>query len=143
MTPKPYMRKAQYYETDQMAIIHHSNYIRWFEEARIDWLEQLGIPFESIEAAGIGVPVLAASCEYVSMVRFAETVSIHLTLVQYTGTRMTVAYQIMDAATGALRTTGQTRHCFLGQNGRPVSLKKAGPQFHEVMLGQLAAPENA
>ena len=38
---KPYEYKAQYYETDQMGIIHHSNYIRWLESARIDYLEQL------------------------------------------------------------------------------------------------------
>ena len=48
MTPVPYLRKDQYYETDQMAIIHHSTYIRWFEEARIHRLDQLGIPSESI-----------------------------------------------------------------------------------------------
>ena len=39
----PYEHKAQYYETDKMGIIHHSNYIRWFEEARIDYMEQAGI----------------------------------------------------------------------------------------------------
>ena len=36
--------KAQYYETDQMGIIHHSNYIRWFEEARVGFLEEIGYP---------------------------------------------------------------------------------------------------
>ena len=39
---KAYQHKVQYYETDKMGITHHSNYIRWMEEARIDFLEQLG-----------------------------------------------------------------------------------------------------
>ena len=39
---KDYIHKVQYYETDKMAIVHHSNYIRWFEEARVDWLTQIG-----------------------------------------------------------------------------------------------------
>ena len=44
-----YKHKVQYYETDQMGIVHHSNYIRWFEEARIDFLEKIG----DIEVSGI------------------------------------------------------------------------------------------
>jgi len=39
----PYYRQAKYYETDQMAVVHHSNYIRWFEEARVDYLEKIGL----------------------------------------------------------------------------------------------------
>ena len=54
----PYIHKVQYYETDQMGIVHHSNYIRWFEEARIDLLEQLGIGYDMIEKEGIISPVI-------------------------------------------------------------------------------------
>ena len=42
-------RTAKYYETDQMGIVHHSNYIRWFEEARIDLMDQLGLPYRKME----------------------------------------------------------------------------------------------
>ena len=45
-----YQRKVQYYETDQMGIVHHSNYIRWFEEARIDLMEQMGLGYEKMES---------------------------------------------------------------------------------------------
>lgn len=50
---KDYVRKVQYYETDRMGIVHHSNYIRWMEEARTDVLEQIGLPYDKIERAGI------------------------------------------------------------------------------------------
>ena len=53
MKLKAYEHKTQYYETDQMGIIHHSNYIRWFEEARTDLLRQMGIGYEEMEARGI------------------------------------------------------------------------------------------
>ena len=43
---KPYEHKAHYYETDKMGIVHHSNHIRWMEEARMDLLEQLGYSFQ-------------------------------------------------------------------------------------------------
>ena len=53
-----YDHKVQYYETDGMGIVHHSNYIRWFEEARVDLLEQLGFGYDRIEEAGYSGPVL-------------------------------------------------------------------------------------
>ena len=40
---KGYEHQAQYYETDQMGIIHHSNYIRWFESARIWYMNEIGV----------------------------------------------------------------------------------------------------
>ena len=53
-----YQHKVQYYETDQMGMVHHSNYIRWFEEARVDYLEQIGLPYHMIEAGGILSPAV-------------------------------------------------------------------------------------
>ena len=47
-----YTHRVQYYETDQMGIVHHSNYIRWFEEARIDWMRHCGISYREMEKTG-------------------------------------------------------------------------------------------
>ena len=131
MTLKPYIRKPFYYETDQMAIVHHSNYIRWYEEARVYALEQMGAPIEALEQAGITIPVLSVTSEYHTMVRFGETVRLEMALTKYTGSRMEVAYRLYDQATGVLRNTGTTGHCFL-KGVRPVSLKRAAPEFHEI-----------
>lgn len=54
---KPYIHVAQYYETDQMKIIHHSNYIRWFESASETSLDQVGANYAKLEANGIVSPV--------------------------------------------------------------------------------------
>ena len=48
----PYLHKVQYYETDQMGFVHHANYLRWFEEARLDFLEQIGLPYPMMEEKG-------------------------------------------------------------------------------------------
>ena len=53
------LHKVQYYETDQMGVVHHSNYIRWFEEARAEWMEAVGLPYAQLEAEGIASPVLS------------------------------------------------------------------------------------
>lgn len=130
---KPLRRKANYYETDQMGIIHHSNYIRWFEEARVDFMEQAGFGYGKAVEHGIDFAVLGVDCEYKSMVRFGEEVLIHTGISSITPSRMTVFYRIEDAATGEVRTTGHTRHCYFDNaRQRPVSLKKVLPELYEL-----------
>ena len=43
-----YYRKAQYHETDQMGIIHHSNYVKWMEEARIGYMSRMGFSYKKV-----------------------------------------------------------------------------------------------
>lgn len=127
----PYKHKTQFYETDQMGIIHHSNYIKWFEEARIDFMEQIGFGYHKAIEAGIDFAVLGVSCEYKSMVRFGETVQIHAYISEITPARMTVQYQVFGADSETLYTTGETRHCYVrSRDKRPVSLKKELPELY-------------
>ena len=67
-----YRHRVQYYETDQMKVVHHSNYIRWFEEARTDFLEKSGFSYAWMEEQGIIIPVLSVSAEYKAMVHYGE-----------------------------------------------------------------------
>ncbi len=125
---------VQYYETDQMAIVHHSNYIRWFESARIAFLSANGIPYDKMETAGIISPVLTVNCQYRQMTRYGETVSITPILKSYNGVRYVVTYEIRNKETGVLNAVGETSHCFLTKEGKIVSLKKALPETHAVLM---------
>lgn len=129
-----YEHVAQYYETDMMGVIHHSNYIRWFEEARVDLLGKLGMPYKDMEAQGIIIPVLSASAEYKSMVRYGDTVYITPKLTSLTAVRMTMEYQVIDKITGEIRTIGSTSHAFLNRNLKPVALKKANRAIYDMLL---------
>lgn len=131
---KPYEHKTQYYETDQMGIIHHSNYIRWFESARIDFMSQAGVDYAAMEQEGIISPVLTVSCEYKSMVHFGDVVLIEPVICSYNGIKLCLSYTVRDKETGEIRTIGESSHCFLNREGRPVSLKKTAPSFHEAFL---------
>jgi acyl-CoA thioester hydrolase len=134
----PLIRKANYYETDQMGIIHHSNYIRWFEEARVDFMEQVGFGYSESVLKGIDFALTGLSCEYKSMVRFGETVAVNASITELTNSRMHVSYEVRDAESGELRTTGETRHCFFdSERKRPVSLKKKLPELYELFLGTM------
>lgn len=132
-----YRRKVQYYETDQMKIVHHSNYIRWFEEARIDYMEQLGMSYTEMEERGIISPVLAVESEYIRMVHFGDTVSIRARIKEYNGIKLAISYEVTDEVTGMVHCRGLTRHCFLNEKGRPISLKRDQPDYHEKFMDAL------
>lgn len=131
---RDYIHKVQYYETDKMAIVHHSNYIRWFEEARVDWLIQIGYPMEKVEKEGVLIPVMSVTCNYHSMVRFGDNVIVRLKVDKFNGIKMEIAYEIIDEKTGELRTTGSSSHCFIDNEGKLLSLKKSRPAMYEKFL---------
>ncbi|MBO5303488.1 MAG: acyl-CoA thioesterase [Lachnospiraceae bacterium] len=126
---KPYEHRAKYYETDQMGIIHHSNYIRWMEEARMDMMEQIGLSYKGMEEMEIISPVLSVSCEYKSMVHFDDTVVIETKITEYNGIKLKIEYRMTDKKTGELRTVANSEHCFLNRSGKPISLKRSYPEL--------------
>ena len=133
---KPYQHLAKYYETDQMGIIHHSNYIRWFEEARIDYMNQIGLTYKKMEDEGIISPVLEVNCQYLNMMYFDDLATIKVSVTDYTGVRFAFKYEIYNQ-NNKLCTTGTSRHCFMTRDGRPVSLKRAKPEFDQLFKNVL------
>ena len=127
-------RKINYYETDRMGVVHHSNYIRFLEEARCAWLEYIGLPFSTLEENGITIPVLGVNCEYKYHVTFNDTILIHLTIKDYTGVRMTVSYTVTDKNTGHIVLLGETKHCFTNRDLKPINLKKYNQDFSDKFL---------
>ena len=129
---RKYKHIVQYYETDRMGITHHSNYVRWAEEARCDMLEQMGLGYDQMEAEGVLSPVLSVQCEYKSMTRFPDEVSISCRLVRYTGVRFDIEYEIRDLKTGTLRTLCKSSHCFIDETGKPISLRRRFPAWDKL-----------
>lgn len=140
MDLKPYSRQVHYYETDQMGVVHHSNYIRWFEESRLHHLEQLGISYRQLEEDGVIIPVVDISCRYLVSAKYADTLLIRPILTQYTGVRMQYRYEITFRDSGTVAATGTSTHCFLDTNHRPISLKRKMPELHQ-LLSSLVVPE--
>ena len=130
----PYLHKVQFYETDGMSIVHHGNHILWMEEARSDFLDQLGWGYEKAVEAGIDFAVYSVSCAYKSMTRYGETVAITVTVNKLQLTKLELGYRIVDSVTGQLRAEGTSVHFFYDRaNGRPVSLKKALPEVYTLL----------
>ena len=131
-----YSRKVHYHETDQMGVVHHANYPKWMEEARVAFLDQLGVSYRAMEAAGVFSPVVSLSVEYKRPARFDDEVEVQLAIAKYTGVRLEVGYTFFNRTRNELCATAASAHCFV-QGGRVVSLQRALPDAHERLLACL------
>ncbi|MCH5339173.1 MAG: acyl-CoA thioesterase [Acetatifactor sp.] len=129
---KTYEHVVQYYETDKMGITHHSNYIRWMEEARVDFLAQIGWDFAKLEAMGIVSPVVAVECHYKATTTFPETIRIFVSVEEFKGVKLKLNYKMLNGE-GKVVNEGKSEHCFLDSNGIPVRLNKDYPEFYQAL----------
>ena len=125
-----YERKINYYETDKMGIVHHSNYIRFFEEARCELLEKNDLPYDLMESNGIMSPVLSVSCKYKQHVTFGDIIKVCTYIKEFSGVKFTVAYEIYNKKTTQLCVVGESNHCFTDSNLKPLNLKKHHPNVY-------------
>ena len=132
-----YKHKVKYYETDKMGITHHSNYIRWMEEARIDWLERIGWGFDKLEDMGMISPVVDIRCKYINSTIFNDVVEIKVKLKEYKGVKLVVSYEMTNTKTGELVAQGESKHCFTTTEGRPIVIKKQYPEFDKALQDAL------
>lgn len=135
---KPYERKVMYYETDQMGIVNHANYVHWFEEARIDYMQQCGITYTTVEERGIIIPVLGVNIEYKKSVFFGDTILITEWLTKFSQVKFEIYYEIVNKETGEVCATGTTSHCFLDKDLNPVRLKKDYTDIYEAFKEKAA-----
>ena len=129
---KLYHHKVHYYETDRMGITHHSNYVRWMEESRIDFLEQIGWKYEKLEEMGIISPVTAIECKYKSPTTFADEVLIRVSVEEFKGVKLKLKYE-MKKLDDTLVCEGHSEHCFVDREGKIIRLQRAYPQFYNTL----------
>ena len=118
---RQYQHEVKYYECDRMGITHHSNYVRFMEEARVDWMDQVGYGFDRMEAEGVVSPKDVVAI----VVKVAEMSALKITF----GYTMRVGDKVVC--------TGRSVHCFM-ENGKPVKLAERFPQLYEAAVNSLA-----
>ena len=113
-----------------MGITHHSNYVRFMEEARVDWMDQLGYGFDRMEAEGVVSPVVSVECVYKHPTTFKDMIDIVVEVEAMSSLKITFRYTMR--VDGNLVCTGRSTHCFL-EGGRPVALAERFPQLYEAI----------
>ena len=127
-------RKINYYETDRMGVVHHSNYIRFLEEARCSMLDEMGIPYSYLEEQGIMIPVLGVNCSFKQHVTFDDIIIIEPYIKDFNGVRLTVGYNVTNKSTNSIVLTGETKHCFTDMNLKPIRLHKSFPNISDKFM---------
>ena len=123
----PYRRKVQYYETDMMGIVHHANYIHWMEEARIDFMEQIGYSYTEMEGHGIFSPVRSLSCEYKQSCRFGDEIEVSVSIAAFNGARLVLQYEGLRGEDKVF--SARSEHAFVDEKGTILRLKRAVPEL--------------
>ena len=129
---KEYIHKVQYYETDKMGITHHSNYIRWMEEARVAFMADIGYDYAVLEEMGIVSPVMSVTCNYKKPTTFRDDISINVTVKEYKGVKLHLEYEMKNES-GEIVCRAASSHAFLNRDGRPINMKKEYPELDSVM----------
>ncbi|MDD6278581.1 MAG: acyl-CoA thioesterase [Oscillospiraceae bacterium] len=134
---RPYERKVNYYETDKMGIVHHSNYIRMLEESRCDFLEQAGVSYFRIEELGLMIPVLNVESKFIKPLKFGDTFTVYTSVTKFNGVRLEMSYRILNSETNVLCCEAKSSHCFTDENLKPISIKLKYPDIYKVFLDYL------
>lgn len=108
--------RVRYAETDRMDVVYHSNYLVWFETARIHMLDELGTPYREMEARGIYIPVLSANIEYKRPAFFDDRLQIHISMREKPRARFQLHYEVRRE--NALLASGATGHGFVNKSGK-------------------------
>ena len=126
---KPYIHKINYYETDKMGITHHSNYVRFMEEARVYFLDQIGWSFIDLENKGLASPVISIECNFKKTTTFPDEIAIEIYVDKISACKLTFGY--IYTVKDEVVFTAKSSHCFLDKNGAPVIVQKVFPEFFE------------
>lgn len=123
--------EVRYAETDQMGVVHHSNYIVWCELGRTNLIKELGFNYSKLEKEGIISPVINVNIDYKSPAHYGDVITISTWIEHYDGLRVIYGYEIKNED-NMLCAAGQSSHvCVRKDSFRPISIKKNLPLWHE------------
>ena len=113
---------VRFAETDAMGIVHHSNYLVWFEAARVAWLDAAGVPYKEVADNGNHFAVTGVQVEYRAPARFGDVVRVTAVVERMRSRQVIFAYTVRNAADATLLATGRTEHISVDLAGHMASL---------------------
>lgn len=123
--------KVRFVETDMMGVVHHSNYFRWFEMARVEFLRKAGIDLLDLMRHGFLFPIKEVNCNYLSSAVFDDYILIQASMTKLTRAQMEFTYQIVRETDGTLLAEGKTVNVFTNHNSKITRLPS---EFYNKML---------
>lgn len=130
---------VRYAETDQMGIVHHSNYPIWFEAGRTDFLKQTGVSYSEVEARNVLLPLYEITCRFKSPAKYEDEIGVITSLKELSRVRLILSYEVINRKNNTLLATGETLHAFTDKDLRPLNAEKAVPDIYALMKAALKA----
>ncbi len=109
---------VRFAETDQMGVVHHSEYVVWFEAGRVAWMEAAGMPYTEIAGAGFNFAVTDLQCRYRNAIRFGDPVQVVSRLGVLRSRQIEFLYEIRNRETDVIYADGHTQHICVDNTGR-------------------------
>lgn len=104
--------RVHFYDTDTMGVVHHSNYIRWFETGRVEFLRTLGIVLNEMMNDGILFPIVEIQAKYLHSAKFDDELEIETTAAALTKVKMEFNYKIRKVGDEKILVEGFSRNVF-------------------------------
>ncbi len=108
----------RYAETDAMGIVHHASYIVYFEEGRSAYTRARGRAYADMEKDGFYMAVTDVQAHYKKAMRYGQTIMVRCWVSELKSRTLRFAYELLDAETGEVCVTGETKHICLTHDGR-------------------------
>lgn len=116
---------VRFAETDLMGVVHHSNYVVWFEAGRVAWMDAAGMPYAEFAATGHHFAVTGIQAEYRAAARFGDVVRVISRPTRLRSRQVAFAYVVENAATGVRLATGVSEHICVDLEGRTAKIPAA------------------
>ena len=113
---------VRYAETDQMQIVHHSNYVVWMEEGRSEFMRQSGADYADVERGGHLFAVTDIQVRYLASAHYGERVTVRTWVQDLRSRQLTFGYEIVNASTGMVLVTGTSEHLCLDRQGNVIRI---------------------
>lgn len=149
--------RVHYKQTDQMGVVHHANYVSWFEIGRTEWMRANGFPYSKMEEMGLLLPVMEVDVKYIKSALYDEVVAIFTKVKAHSPIRLEFYYEArkigeasvelpsdqnnVKAPFGELLASGRSLHIWLSKNWKPVRITQAAPDIYEIIQNS-SKPEN-
>ena len=114
--------KVRFVETDLMGVVHHSQYLRWFEMARVEYLRAANVLLPELIAKGIVFPIIDVQCKYRQSAHFDEVIRVEAKLDDFSRAKLCFSYRVLRDVDDVLLAEGSTQNVFTDTNGRIVRL---------------------
>lgn len=114
--------KVRFVETDMMGVVHHANYLRWFEMGRVAYLRAAGVELLDLMAHGVIFPITEVHVKYKNSCTFDDEFEVQTIMIEFSRAKMDFAYKVIRLADGVVLVEGRTRNLFTNQQGKIIRL---------------------